>query len=129
MATGILYTQDRRPTLLMSYNVQTTALVYPREMNSISIEVVKQVVRRNGRRCWKERGEASGVEGNCPPGSRDSSNNSCSSVRPTTSWGVTERQREETRGEHAEQFNEFETTCLHFLCTVFCEMTSCVSSL
>jgi len=65
------------------------ALCYPRERISSSNKEVKQAMRWNWRRGRKEWGEPPGAGSNCPPGSRDRSNISCSSVWPATTWGVT----------------------------------------
>lgn len=72
--------------------MQIIALFYPRERNSSSSKAVKQAVRSSGEGRRREWGEPSGTGSNCPPGSRDRSNISCSSVWPATTWGVTKRE-------------------------------------
>jgi len=63
---------------------------YPRERNSSRSKAVKQAVRSSGEgRRRRERAEPPGAGSNRPPGSRDRSNISCSSVWPATTWGVT----------------------------------------
>lgn len=68
--------------------VQFIALFYPRERNSSRSKAVKQAVRSSGEG-RRELGGPPGAGSNCPPGSRDRSNISCSSVWPATTWGVT----------------------------------------
>ena len=83
----------------MSLIVQIIALFYPRERNSSRSKAVKQVVRSSGEgRRRREWGGPPGAGSNRPPGSRDRSNISCSSVWPATTWGVTEREREREKG-------------------------------
>lgn len=81
-------------------------MFYPRDRNSSSNEQVKQAVRRNERRGRKESGEPSGAGPNCPPGSRDRSNISCSSVWPTTAWGVTDSQNNMRREKKRFECND-----------------------
>lgn len=69
--------------------VQIIVLFYPRERHSSSSKAVKQAARSGNNEARKERGESPDAGKNCPPGSRDRSNVSCSSVWPATTWGVT----------------------------------------
>ena len=76
--------------LLMSDIVHIKAVFYPKVRNNSSSKAVKQTVRSSddGRRRGEWRGPPGAVS-NHPPGSRDRSNISCSSVWPATTWGVT----------------------------------------
>lgn len=69
--------------------VQIIVLFYPRERNTSSSKEVKQAARSGNNEARKERRKSPDAEKNCPPGSRDRSNVSCSSVWPATTWGVT----------------------------------------
>lgn len=72
---------------------QTVYLFYPSERRTIRSTEVKQAVRSTSVG-WKMEWRWSPVPGSsCPPGRRQRSNISCSSVWPTASWGVTERGR------------------------------------
>lgn len=70
------------------YLLLCTYLLYPSERNSSRSVEIKQALRSisDGRKEW---GGSPGPESNCPPGRRDRSNILCSSVWPTTGWGVT----------------------------------------
>lgn len=81
-------------TLLCLFTpAQTAYLFYPSERRTTRSTEVKQAVRSTSVG-WKMEWGWSPVPGSsCPPGRRQRSNISCSSVWPTASWGVTERGR------------------------------------
>lgn len=96
--------------LFIFNNVQIMSMLYPRERNSSSSKAVKQTVTSSGDgRRGTERGGPPCAVSNCPPGSTDRSNISCSSVWPATTWGVTERLRQGEMNLHSYQGHTAET--------------------
>lgn len=73
--------------LFICNNIQIITSSHPKERMRRSSKDVKQMAMstRDGR-YWEGRGDSAC---NLPPGSRDSSNISCSSEWPVTTWGVT----------------------------------------
>lgn len=70
---------------------QTDCLFYPSERRTTRSTEEKQAVRSTSVGWKMERGRSPVQGSSCPPGRRQRSNNSCSSVWPTATWGITWR--------------------------------------
>lgn len=93
----------------MSQTVEVKHLFYPRERNNRRNRAVKQAVRSRGKERRTQQAEAPGSGSNRPPGSRDRSNISCSSVWPDETSGVTYTERERIQGVISTHIQDIKT--------------------